>query len=197
MSSVGNAEANLVVDGRTAGCNCTCDRDRHLFCSGPKRMLALDGGGVRGAITVAFLEQIERVLSERLEEARSSRQLVRSHRRDVHRRHHRRHARDGIYDSGHQKVSFLVRAPHRRLRWAWENCLGPPDDRDCYLQNDLAEGRLEIGGEHCGFEQGRHPGLSRAGRPRRPYRASEIRVRWCAPVWGNSALRPCRLRRSY
>ena len=48
------------------GCQCECDRDRHLFCPGPKRILALDGGGVRGAITVAFLEQIETVLAERL-----------------------------------------------------------------------------------------------------------------------------------
>jgi patatin-like phospholipase len=49
-----------------ATCACTCERDRHFFCPGPKRLLALDGGGVRGAITVAFLEQIETVLSERL-----------------------------------------------------------------------------------------------------------------------------------
>jgi hypothetical protein len=47
-------------------CRCANERDRHLFCPGPKRLLALDGGGVRGAITVAFLEQIERVLSDRL-----------------------------------------------------------------------------------------------------------------------------------
>lgn len=40
-------------------------RDRHLFGPGPKRVLALDGGGVRGAITVAFLERIEAVLAER------------------------------------------------------------------------------------------------------------------------------------
>ena len=40
-------------------------RDRHLFGPGPKRILSLDGGGVRGAITVAFLERIEAVLSER------------------------------------------------------------------------------------------------------------------------------------
>lgn len=39
-------------------------RDRHLFGPGPKRLLALDGGGVRGAITVAFLERIETLLSE-------------------------------------------------------------------------------------------------------------------------------------
>jgi uncharacterized protein len=38
-------------------------RDRHLFGPGPKRLLALDGGGVRGAITVAFLERIEEILS--------------------------------------------------------------------------------------------------------------------------------------
>src|SRR5205823_6642362 len=42
-------------------CKCLNERDRHLYCPGPKRILALDGGGVRGAITVAFLEQIEKV----------------------------------------------------------------------------------------------------------------------------------------
>ena len=40
-------------------------RDRHLFGPGPKRLLALDGGGVRGALTVAFLERIETLLKER------------------------------------------------------------------------------------------------------------------------------------
>ena len=40
-------------------------RDRHLFGPGPKRILALDGGGVRGAITVAFLERIEELLGQR------------------------------------------------------------------------------------------------------------------------------------
>jgi hypothetical protein len=43
-----------------------CMRDAHLFTPGPKRILALDGGGVRGALTVAFLERIEAVLRERL-----------------------------------------------------------------------------------------------------------------------------------
>ena len=43
-----------------------CARDRHLFGPGPKRILSLDGGGVRGAIPVAFLEQIEKVLTENL-----------------------------------------------------------------------------------------------------------------------------------
>jgi uncharacterized protein len=37
-------------------------RDRHLFGPGAKRILALDGGGVRGALTVAFLERIEQLL---------------------------------------------------------------------------------------------------------------------------------------
>jgi uncharacterized protein len=40
-------------------------RDRHLFGPGPKRLLTLDGGGVRGAITVAFLEKIEAMVRER------------------------------------------------------------------------------------------------------------------------------------
>jgi patatin-like phospholipase/acyl hydrolase len=37
-------------------------RDRHLFGAGPKRLLALDGGGIRGTISVAFLERIEDIL---------------------------------------------------------------------------------------------------------------------------------------
>ncbi len=40
-------------------------RDRHLFGPGRKRILSLDGGGVRGAITVAFLEAIEAELTRR------------------------------------------------------------------------------------------------------------------------------------
>ncbi|HEY3679311.1 MAG TPA: patatin-like phospholipase family protein, partial [Bradyrhizobium sp.] len=39
-------------------------RDRHLFGPGPKRILSLDGGGVRGAITVSFLEKLEKVIEE-------------------------------------------------------------------------------------------------------------------------------------
>lgn len=41
------------------------ERDRHLFSAGPKRILALDGGGVRGIISLAFLERIENILTER------------------------------------------------------------------------------------------------------------------------------------
>ena len=39
-------------------------RDHHLFGPGPKRMLSFDGGGVRGAISVAFLERIETIFEE-------------------------------------------------------------------------------------------------------------------------------------
>ena len=39
-------------------------RDRHLFGPGPKRILSFDGGGVRGAISVAFLERIEAIFAE-------------------------------------------------------------------------------------------------------------------------------------
>ncbi|MEP9387292.1 patatin-like phospholipase family protein [Mesorhizobium sp. KR9-304] len=37
-------------------------RDRHLFGPGPKTILSLDGGGVRGAISIAFLERMEALL---------------------------------------------------------------------------------------------------------------------------------------
>jgi hypothetical protein len=39
-------------------------RDRHLFGPGPKRILSLDGGGVRGVITLAFLERLEQIIEE-------------------------------------------------------------------------------------------------------------------------------------
>jgi hypothetical protein len=39
-------------------------RDEHLFAAGPKRILSLDGGGVRGAATIAFLEQLEAQIAE-------------------------------------------------------------------------------------------------------------------------------------
>jgi len=68
---VGSDPGAVTAASERAGaavCRCLNERDRHLFCPGPKRILALDGGGVRGAITVAFLERIERVLSDRLGE---------------------------------------------------------------------------------------------------------------------------------
>ncbi len=40
-------------------------RDEHLFGEGPKRLLALDGGGIRGALTLGYLGRIEEILRER------------------------------------------------------------------------------------------------------------------------------------
>ena len=37
-----------------------------LTSPGPKRILALDGGGIRGAISVGFLERIEAIVRERM-----------------------------------------------------------------------------------------------------------------------------------
>lgn len=39
--------------------------NEHLVAGGPKRILALDGGGVRGILSLGFLEQIETLLRER------------------------------------------------------------------------------------------------------------------------------------
>src|SRR4051812_11465815 len=36
-----------------------------LSSKGPKRILALDGGGIRGAVTLGFLGEMERILAER------------------------------------------------------------------------------------------------------------------------------------
>jgi hypothetical protein len=47
------------------GMSSTNSRDHHLFGPGPKRILALDGGGLRVTISIAFLEKIERILTER------------------------------------------------------------------------------------------------------------------------------------
>ncbi|MFM7550941.1 MAG: patatin-like phospholipase family protein [Cyanobacteriota bacterium] len=38
---------------------------QHLAAGGPKRVLALDGGGVRGILTLGFLERIEWLLRQR------------------------------------------------------------------------------------------------------------------------------------
>jgi hypothetical protein len=40
-------------------------RDDHLFGDGPKRILALDGGGIRGALTLGYLARIENILRDR------------------------------------------------------------------------------------------------------------------------------------
>jgi hypothetical protein len=39
-------------------------RDKHLFGGGHKRILSLDGGGVRGVIAIAFLERLEQLIEE-------------------------------------------------------------------------------------------------------------------------------------
>jgi hypothetical protein len=42
-------------------------RSDHLFGEGPKRILALDGGGIRGALTLGYLKRIEDILRERVD----------------------------------------------------------------------------------------------------------------------------------
>ncbi len=43
----------------------TRTRDEHLFADGPKRILSLDGGGIRGALTLGYLGRIEAILRDR------------------------------------------------------------------------------------------------------------------------------------
>jgi len=49
---------------QTAGQTYTASRDAHLHGPGPKRILALDGGGTKGIIELAFLARIETLLRE-------------------------------------------------------------------------------------------------------------------------------------
>lgn len=42
---------------------------QRLTSKGPKRILALDGGGIRGAVTLGFLGEIEHILAQRYEDA--------------------------------------------------------------------------------------------------------------------------------
>ena len=52
-------------------------RDRHLFGPGPKRILAFDGGGVRGVISVAFAQRIEQLLTDEAKKKEESAKQVR------------------------------------------------------------------------------------------------------------------------
>ena len=40
-------------------------RDQHFLAPGPKRILALDGGGLRGIVTLGYLSRIEEILRDR------------------------------------------------------------------------------------------------------------------------------------
>lgn len=43
-------------------------RDEHLFEPGPKRILSLDGGGIRGALTLGYLRRLEDMLRQRVDD---------------------------------------------------------------------------------------------------------------------------------
>jgi patatin-like phospholipase/acyl hydrolase len=79
----------------------SCARDYHLFGPGPKRILALDGGGVRGAISVAFLERIEEIFAQ--------------HRRDRIAQRHQELAAAGASHQDHAKIEAAPDANPIRL----------------------------------------------------------------------------------
>ena len=45
--------------------NAICARDRHLFGPGRKRILSIDGGGVRGVVALSSVERFEALLAEK------------------------------------------------------------------------------------------------------------------------------------
>ena len=44
----------------------------HLTSPGPKRILSLDGGGIRGCVALGFLEQIEQTIRDRTNNDRAT-----------------------------------------------------------------------------------------------------------------------------
>ena len=52
--------------------------DDHLYVKGRKRILSLDGGGVRGLITLGFLAELERRLADRFVDALERRDKTRA-----------------------------------------------------------------------------------------------------------------------
>jgi Patatin-like phospholipase len=78
-------------------------RDRHLFGPGPKRILSFDGGGVRGAISVAFLERIETIFAE--------------HQRKVLTDYIEARERAGVADKSLAEARAKLAAPVRLADW--------------------------------------------------------------------------------
>jgi uncharacterized protein len=78
-------------------------RDRHLFGPGPKRILSFDGGGVRGAISVAFLERIETIFA--------------AHQRKVLTDYIDARGRAGIADASLAAARAKLEAPFRLADW--------------------------------------------------------------------------------
>ena len=66
-------------------------RDR-LESDGPRKLLALDGGGIRGVLSLEILAAIEDIVRTQAGQGCGPCRLLRLHRGYQHRRHHRRRA---------------------------------------------------------------------------------------------------------
>jgi hypothetical protein len=61
-------------------------RDEHFQAKTPKRILALDGGGLRGILTLGYLRESEDTSDPSRRRSNSDVPLLRPHRRNFHRR---------------------------------------------------------------------------------------------------------------
>ncbi len=133
-------------------------RDRHLFGAGPKRILALDGGGVRGAISVAFLERIEKTIREEQQRTRPAAAEARRNKPAAppppNRRTSRMARRRLVWATGSICRRHVDRRGDRRRAGAWQEHRGDqgllPEARTAHLLRSL----WRVPGSQAKFDAG-------------------------------------------